>query len=93
VITRRFGLDPLDFHVAVKSGIVTIAGRVESNMVALTLLGAVRSVEGTVAVRDRLTYPPGQRRDGPATAATGPCVGRRALLRGTFASVGCGRPG
>ena len=58
VIAGRFQLDPLDFEVTVTSGIVTIAGRVESSAVALSLLAAIRGVEGTVAVRDRLTYPP-----------------------------------
>lgn len=58
VITGRFLLDPLNFEVMVKSGIVTITGPVESRAVALSLLGAVRDVEGVVAVRDRLSYPP-----------------------------------
>lgn len=59
VIAGRLLLDPLDFDVTVTSGIVTIAGRVESGAVALSLLAAIRNVEGAVAVRDRLTYPPG----------------------------------
>lgn len=58
VIAGRFPLDPLDFDVTVTSGIVTIAGRVESSAVALSLLAAIRNVEGAVAVRDRLSYPP-----------------------------------
>jgi len=58
VIAGRFLLDPLDFEVAVRSGIVTITGQAESRAVALSLLGAVRNVEGVVAVRDRLSYPP-----------------------------------
>jgi len=57
-IAGRFQLDPLDFDVTVKSGMVTIAGRAQSGAVALALLGAIRNVEGTVAVRDRLSYPP-----------------------------------
>lgn len=59
VIAGRLLLDPLDFDVTVTSGIVTTAGRVESGAVALSLLAAIRNVEGAVAVRDRLTYPPG----------------------------------
>ena len=59
VIAGRLLLDPLDFDVTVTSGIVTIAGRVESGAVALSLLAEIRNVEGAVAVRDRLTYPPG----------------------------------
>jgi CBS domain-containing protein len=58
VIARRFRLNPLDFEVAVKSGIVTMTGLAGSRAAALSLLGAVSSVEGVVAVRDRLTYPP-----------------------------------
>lgn len=58
VLAGRFLLDPLDFDVTVASGIVTIAGRVESGAVALSLLAAIRNVEGAVAVRDRLSYPP-----------------------------------
>ena len=58
VIAGRFPLDPLDFEVTVTSGIVTIAGPVESSAVALSLLAAIRNVEGAVAVRDRLTYRP-----------------------------------
>ena len=58
VVAGRFLLDPLDFDVTVTSGIVTIAGRVERGAVALFLLAAIRDVEGAVAVRDRLSYPP-----------------------------------
>jgi CBS domain-containing protein len=58
VIAGRFLLDPLDFDVSVESGIVTIAGAAESSAVALTLIAAIHNVEGTVAVRDRLSYPP-----------------------------------
>jgi len=66
VIAGRFLLDPLDFDVTSTSGIVTMAGRVESSAVALSLLAAIRGVEGTVAVRDRLTYPPAARSAGRA---------------------------
>ena len=58
VIAGRFLLDPLDFDVSVESGIVTITGCAESSAAALTLIAAIRNVEGTVAVRDRLSYPP-----------------------------------
>lgn len=57
VIAGLFVLDPLDFEVTVRSGIVTISGHTESRAVALGLLGAVWYVEGVVAVRDRLSYP------------------------------------
>jgi CBS domain-containing protein len=57
VIAGRFQLDPLAFEVTVRSGIVTMSGRAESRIAALTLLSAVLHVEGVVAVRDRLGYP------------------------------------
>lgn len=57
VIAGLFVLDPVCFDVTVRSGIVTVTGQVESAAVALSLLGAVRGVEGVVAVRDRLSYP------------------------------------
>jgi CBS domain-containing protein len=57
VIAGRFPLDPPGFEVTVQSGIVTIAGRAQSRTGALDLLGAVRDVEGVVAVRGRLSYP------------------------------------
>jgi CBS domain-containing protein len=58
VVAGRFSLDPLDFEVTVQSGIVTVTGQAESRAAALSLLGAARDVEGVVAVRDRLSYPP-----------------------------------
>jgi hypothetical protein len=38
---------------------VTVTGQADSRAGALSLLGAIRNVEGVVAVRDRLSYPPG----------------------------------
>ena len=58
-VLGRLLLDPLSFGVTVRSGIVTVTGQADSRAVALSLLGAVRNVEGVVAVRDRLSYPPG----------------------------------
>jgi len=57
VIGTGFGLDSLAFQVRVVAGVVTIAGPVEREPVALSLLDAVREVDGVVAVRDRLSYP------------------------------------
>ena len=45
--------------MTVRSGIVTVTGPVDRRAVALALLGKIRFLEGVVAVRDRLTYPPG----------------------------------
>jgi CBS domain-containing protein len=57
VLIGEFGLDELMFAVTVKSGIVTLTGPVDKRAVAVSLLAAVRYVEGVVGVRDRLSYP------------------------------------
>ena len=57
VITREFRLDPELLVVTVRSGVVTITGSVDRRADALGLLGAIRHMEGVVAVRDRLSYP------------------------------------
>lgn len=58
VIVAEFKLDPGSIEVSVTSGIVTIAGQVEHQAIAVHLVDAVRYIEGVVDVRDRLTYPP-----------------------------------
>jgi CBS domain-containing protein len=58
IIARDFALDPDAFEVQVSSGIVTIAGQVETQAVARRLLGALRHAEGVVGVRSRLGFPP-----------------------------------
>ncbi|MGD0705432.1 MAG: CBS domain-containing protein [Trebonia sp.] len=57
VILGTFLCDPERFSVAVKDGIVTIAGKPETTSVGLDIIDAVRHMEGVVAVRDRLSYP------------------------------------
>jgi len=57
VIGGDFVFDPREFAVKVSGGVVTIAGRVRDEDVALRLLEAVWDVAGVVDVRDRLTYP------------------------------------
>ncbi len=57
VIEAEFVLDRLAFEVTVSDGVVTVSGPVHSEPVALSLLAAVREVDGVVAVRDRLSYP------------------------------------
>ena len=59
VIAGRFLPGPHGCDVAVKSGIVTIAGHAQSSAAALYLLSAIANVEGTVAVGGRLSCPPG----------------------------------
>ena len=56
VIEIGFLLDSLAFTVTVTAGVVTLAGSVDREPVALSLLAAVRNVDGVVGVRDRLQY-------------------------------------
>jgi CBS domain-containing protein len=61
VLLGEFLADPLVFDVAVKDGIVTLAGRPETNALGHDIVRRVRHVQGVVAVRDRLDYPPAER--------------------------------
>jgi CBS domain-containing protein len=58
--------DPQKFTVTVKDGIVTIEGMPETAAVGRDMIEEIRHVEGVVAVRDRLTYPPKDERSVPA---------------------------
>ena len=53
--------DPSRFTVTVKDGIVTLEGMPETATVGHDLIAETRHVEGVVAVRDRLSYPPTER--------------------------------
>jgi CBS domain-containing protein len=53
--------DPSKFTVTVKDGIVTVEGMPETATVGHDLIEETRHVEGVVAVRDRLSYPPTER--------------------------------
>jgi CBS domain-containing protein len=57
VILGEFLVDPAILDVAVKDGIVTLAGRPETNEGGHEIVRRVRHVQGVVAVRDRLDYP------------------------------------
>ena len=57
LILGTFLCDPARFDVIVKDGVVTIAGTPETAQVGHDIIGAVRHLEGVVAVRDRLSYP------------------------------------
>ena len=57
LIEAEFILDRLAFNVTVTGGVVTVSGPLPSQPVALSLLAAIRRVDGVVAVRDRLSYP------------------------------------
>jgi CBS domain-containing protein len=68
IILDQLLCDPGRFIVTVKDGIVTVEGTPETAVVGHDLIAEVRHVEGVVAVRDRLSYPPNQRpvpRPGP----------------------------
>jgi CBS-domain-containing membrane protein len=56
VIESEFVLDSRAFTVTVESGVVTLSGPVASEPVGLSLLDAIRQVDGVVTVRDRLHY-------------------------------------
>jgi CBS domain-containing protein len=58
LILGTFLCDPSGFTVTVSEGIVTIAGTPETALVGHDIIDAIRHMEGVVAVRDRLTYPP-----------------------------------
>jgi CBS-domain-containing membrane protein len=58
LILDEFQCNPASFTVTVKDGIVTIEGEPETTAVGRDIIEAARHVEGVVAVRDRLTYPP-----------------------------------
>jgi CBS domain-containing protein len=58
LILDTFLCDPASFTVSVRDGIVTIAGTPETAAVGRDIIDAARHVEGVVAVRDRLNYPP-----------------------------------
>ena len=61
VLLREFLVDPLVFQVTVMDGIVTLAGRPETSETGHEIVRRVRHVQGVVAVRDRLDYPPAAR--------------------------------
>jgi len=58
LILCTFLCDPSRFTVNVKDGIVTIEGTPETASVGHDIIDAIRHIEGVVAVRDRLSYPP-----------------------------------
>ncbi|MGH3203656.1 MAG: CBS domain-containing protein [Trebonia sp.] len=58
LILETYLCDPAHCTVTVKDGIVTIEGAPETTAVGRDIIESARHVEGVVAVRDRLTYPP-----------------------------------
>jgi osmotically-inducible protein OsmY len=57
VIAQKFLLDPRQFTVTVRAGVVTLQGRLETAGLRHDLMQQVRHVRGVVAVRDRLSSP------------------------------------
>lgn len=66
IIPGSFRAGPGAFTVTVSDGVVTLEGRPETAAAGHGLVRMVRHLEGVIAVRDRLTYPPA----GPAYAAS-----------------------
>jgi len=60
LILKTYLCDPAHFTVTVKDGIVTIEGKPETTEVGRDIIESARHVEGVVAVRDRLSYPPAE---------------------------------
>ena len=58
LLAKEFTVNPDDYAVTVKGGIVTVKGKPETGEVGREIVGRIRHVQGVVAVRDRLTYPP-----------------------------------
>ena len=58
VILREFLIDPAVFMVTVADGVVTIQGSPETTDLGHKLVTRIRHVQGVVAVRDKLAYPP-----------------------------------
>jgi predicted transcriptional regulator len=61
VILREFLVDPAVFMVSVADSIVTIKGNPETADLGHNLVNRIRQVQGVVAVRDELAYPPSER--------------------------------
>ena len=58
LILKTYLCDPAHFTVTVKDGIVTLEGMPERPEAGRDIIESARHVEGVVAVRDRLSYPP-----------------------------------
>jgi len=61
VILREFLVDPALFIVTVADGVVTVKGAPETADLGHNLVTRIRRVQGVVAVRDELAYPPPER--------------------------------
>ena len=61
VLLGEFLVDPQNLQITVSDGVVTLAGRPETSETGHEIVWRVRHVQGVVAVRDRLDYPPAER--------------------------------
>jgi CBS domain-containing protein len=61
VILNEFPTDPARFTVTVQDGIVTLEGHPETARLGRDIVSQARHVQGVIAVRDRLSYPPFER--------------------------------
>jgi len=61
VILHEFLVDPARFTVTVADGVVTIKGAPKTADLGHRLVTRIRHVQGVVAVRDELAYPPPER--------------------------------
>jgi CBS domain-containing protein len=62
VIGEQFLLDRRAFTVTVTGGVVTLRGPVDSEDVGVSLLAAVRNVDGVIAVHEKVSYLAQERR-------------------------------
>jgi len=60
VILHTFLMDPAMFMVTVRDGVVTVQGSPETADLGHQVVDAIRQVQGVVAVRDQLAYPPAE---------------------------------
>ena len=58
VLREEFGIPPKGLKVTVKDGVVTLEGRLGTTALGHEIVRRIRHVQGVVAVRDRLSYPP-----------------------------------
>ena len=58
IMLNQFLVAPQALHVTVENGIVTLSGVPETSSVGHEIVEQARHVQGVVAVRNRLSYPP-----------------------------------
>jgi len=56
VVRRTLWIDPLTIGVVVRSGVVTLEGRVERRSLIAVLIGLVRYIDGVVDLENRVSF-------------------------------------